>query len=61
MIVEMNFRESYFVLSKKIITYREPPYHNEIIKESKKNEILNNIYEFLLTKTIPSNIKMEED
>ncbi len=59
--VEMDFRESYFVLSKKIITKWEPPHDNEIIDENKKKEILNNIYEFLLTKTIPSNIKMEEN
>ncbi|WP_033168129.1 hypothetical protein [Clostridium sp. KNHs205] len=59
--VEMDFRESYFVLSNKIITKWEPPHDNEIIDENKKKEILKNIYEFLLTKTIPSNIKMEEN
>ena len=61
MIIEMDFRESYFILKKNIITHWEPPYQNEIISDEKKREILNNVYEFLLTKTIPSNIEREGD
>lgn len=59
LIVEMDFRESHFELNKEIITKWEPPYQNEIITDDDKREILENIYDFLLTKTIPSNIKLE--
>ena len=58
--VEMDFREAYFVLNKRLITNWEPPYEQEHIDENEKQEILENIYDFLLTKTIPSNIKMED-
>lgn len=59
LVVEMDFRESRFELNKDIITKWEPPYQNEIINNDDKREILKNIYDFLLTKTIPNNIKME--
>lgn len=59
MIVEMDFRESYFILNKKLITHWEPPYQNEELNESDKNRILLNIEDYLLGRTIPSNIKME--
>lgn len=59
MAVEMDFRESHFVLNKEMITKWEPPYQNEDISDNDKIEIIKNIYDFLLTKTIPSNIKLE--
>lgn len=60
MIIEMDFRESRFVLNKTLISNWEAPYQNEKISEKKKEEILNNIYEFLLSKTVPSNIIMQK-
>lgn len=60
MAIEMDFRENYFILNNSLITTWEPPYQNEIINENKKREILHNIYDFLLTKTIPSHIIFEE-
>ncbi len=58
MIVEMDFREDYFFLSLKLIAHWEKPYDTIIIEDEEKIRILLNIREFLLTKTIPSNIIM---
>lgn len=60
MIIEMDFRESKHFLSKELITHWEVPYQEEGISEEKKKEILSNIYEFLLSKTIPGNIIMQD-
>ena len=56
--IEMDFREDYFFLGKKLITHWEKPYENMQIEVDEKERILENIKEFLLTKTIPSNIIM---
>ena len=61
MVIEMDFRENYFVLNNKLITTWESPYQDESIDDNKKREIMDNIYSFLLTKTIPSLIKLEVD
>ena len=60
LIVEMDFREGYFVLSPQLITHWEKPYENIDIGIDEKKRILFNIREFLLTKTIPSNIVMKD-
>lgn len=36
LIIEMDFRESRFLLDKDLVTKWEPPYQNEIISEDKK-------------------------
>lgn len=56
MIVEMDFREDYFYLTPQLITRWEKPYDNINIEAKEKKRILLNIRDFLLTKTIPSNI-----
>ena len=56
MIVEMDFREDYFYLTPQLITRWEKPYDNINIEAEEKKRILLNIRDFLLTKTIPSNI-----
>ncbi len=61
MIVEMDFREDYFLLSSQLITHWEKPYESIEIKESDKKRILQNIRKFLLTKTIPTHIIMKND
>lgn len=61
MIVEMDFRESFFVLNKKLILNWEPPYQNEILSDDEKKRILLNIREYLLNRTIPSNIIMDDE
>lgn len=61
MIIEMDFRETRFFLDKSLITNWEEPYENELISESDKERILLNVREFLLTKTVPSNIIMQEE
>lgn len=60
MIVEMDFREEYFFLAPQLITHWESPYENINIGMDKKKQILLNIREFLLTKTIPSHIIMKD-
>ena len=60
MVIEMDFRENYFLLEPKLITYWEKPYEDIIVDTGKKREILQNIREFLLTKTTPSNIFMQD-
>lgn len=60
MIVEMDFREDYFFLNSKLITHWEKPYDNIKISDNERKRILLNIRKFLLTKTIPSNIIMED-
>jgi hypothetical protein len=59
--LDMDFRDGYFVLDKGLITHWERPYESEIISEDKKIEILRRVREFLLTKTVPSNIEYNED
>lgn len=59
MVIEMDFREDYFLLEPNLITHWESPYENIVIDIKKKREILQNIREFLLTRTIPSNIFMK--
>lgn len=59
MIVEIDFREDYFYLTPQLITHWEPPYEKIRIETEEKKRILLNIREFLLTKTIPSNIIMK--
>lgn len=61
MIIQMDFREARFLLNKDLITNWEEPYENELISESDKERILLNVREFLLTKTVPSNIIMQEE
>ena len=56
MIVEMDFREDYFYLTPQLITRWEKTYDNINIEAKEKKRILLNIRDFLLTKTIPSNI-----
>lgn len=58
MIVEMDFREGYFILDPLLITHWEKPYENIEVDINDKKRILLNIRQFLLTKTIPSNIFM---
>ncbi len=60
MFVEMDFREDIFILSTDLITHWEKPYENIRIEDKDKKRILFNIEEFLLTKTIPSNIIWED-
>lgn len=60
MIVEMDFREDFFHLTSQLITHWEKPYDNVKIDTEEKKRILLNIRKFLLTKTIPSNIFMED-
>ncbi|MBD5480204.1 MAG: hypothetical protein HDR08_09770 [Lachnospiraceae bacterium] len=60
MVIEMDFREDYFLLEPKLITHWEKPYEDVIVDTGKKREILQNIREFLLTKTTPSNIFMKD-
>lgn len=60
MIVEMDFREGYFFLNPQLITHWESPYEHIEIGMDEKKRILLNIREFLLTKTIPSHIFMED-
>lgn len=60
MIVEMDFKESYFILNKDLILNWEPPYQNEVLNDCDKKRILLNIREFLLGKTTPSYIIMED-
>ena len=42
----MDFRENYFLLEPKLITYWEKPYEDIIVDTGKKREILQNIREF---------------
>lgn len=58
LIVEIDFREEYFVLKPQLITRWEKPYENIDIGIDEKKRILLNIREFLLTKTTPNNIIM---
>lgn len=60
MIVEMDFREDYFFLKPQLITRWERPYDSISISLDEKKQILLNIRDFLLTKTIPSHIIMED-
>lgn len=60
MVIEMDFREAYFVLNKTLISHWEQPYQDEILNDSDKKRILLNIQEYLLGRTIPSNIIMED-
>lgn len=60
MIVEMDFREDYFLLNPQLITHWERPYENIHINMDEKKRILLNIRDFLLTKTIPSHIIMKD-
>lgn len=57
--IEIDFREDYFLLNKTLITHWKKPYDNEMISDEKKVEILKNIYEYLLMKTVPSHIRLE--
>lgn len=45
--VEIDFREPIIYLSKSLITSWEPPYHNELIDNQKREEIFSNIYKYL--------------
>lgn len=60
MIVDIDFREDCFILEPQLITHWEKPYEEQIISEVDKKRILYNIRQFLLTKTIPSNIIMRD-
>lgn len=60
MIVEMDFREVYFFLTPRLITHWEKPYDDIKIDIEEKKRILLNIRQFLLTKTTPSHIIMED-
>ncbi len=60
MYVEMDFREDYFFLETRLINHWEKPHENIKIDHNDKKQILLNIREFLLTKTIPSHIIMKD-
>lgn len=60
MIVEIDFREDSFYLTPQLITHWEKPYDSLDIEAEEKKRILLNIREFLLTKTIPSNIIVKD-
>ncbi len=60
MVIEMDFREDYFLLEPQLITHWEKPYENVIIDVKERKKILQNIREFLLTKTLPSHIFMKD-
>ena len=61
MFVELDFREDLFFLSPQIITHWESPYEEVKIEMAEKRRILMNIREFLLTKTIPNNIILNDE
>ena len=60
MIIEMDFREDYFILDDHLITHWEKPYDNIIIDINEKKRILFNVKQYLLTKTVPSHIIMRD-
>lgn len=60
MIVDLDFREPFFELSKDIIKHWEPPYQDIEIGDDDKKRILLNIREYLLNITIPSRIIMDD-
>lgn len=50
MIIEMDFRESYFILDKDLISHWESPHDRETISDDDKKRILMNIKEYLIGK-----------
>ena len=60
MFVEMDFRESTFVLMPSLITHWEKPYESIKIDIREKKRILQNIREFLLIDAQPCRIIMKD-
>ena len=60
MIVEMDFREPFYILSKKLIKHWEPPYQDEILDNEDKERMLSNIHKYLLSRTKPTNIILDD-
>ena len=60
MMIELDFREPYYILAPELINHWEKPYENIEIDPEKKQRILRNIREYLLTRTIPSRIIMKD-
>lgn len=60
MVVGLDFREPIYQLSPQMIKHWEKPYEDVEITSGDKKRILENIRQFLLTKTIPSRIIVED-
>jgi len=56
---EIDFRESVINLNTSMVKEWEHPYEAEIISETKKREIIINIYNYLRVYNSPNRIKME--
>ncbi|MDD3403583.1 MAG: hypothetical protein PHQ72_09540 [Hespellia sp.] len=59
--VDIDFRESQIVLNTKLINTWEYPFDKEPISQTKKTQIINNIYKYLLRNNSLERVKLEED
>ena len=55
-LLEIDLRDKYKILSKESITRWEAPYQNEIISEEKKLTIINNVSKYLIKRFGKKNI-----